>query len=414
MRYDTETLRSVQRSLIPHIDALNAMSGRLQHAVDRERALQLMRLFSGVEESSEGLSVLASLARIEEALVSLTALTRRGEEFVTLLGGIAEHADDAELNALQLWHCQPRRQLAGLSSPGFVSLLRSFATRADFGTASLTQGFAGLLTQALFSRTGPDFTAAALSIPLHLLSPQQQTIQARALSTEPTRAPQSLAELAQRIPEGHADSPQIRIERYGTASQPSWVVYAAGTIAMRPNARGEPWDLTSNLDLMARKKSDSQRALELSMKKAGISETDHVVFVGFSQGGMLAATLASSGRAGPTDLVTFGAPVSHLDLSSVGTVIAVEHHEDLVPALGGDASGSANDRTVLRASAQVPLAQEDSLPAHNLQRYTETAHRLDSQSGSSTLAAQQRRLFSDLIGSGTSSLWRASRTAPAD
>ena len=82
-------------------------------------------------------------------------------------------------------------------------------------------------------------------------------------------------------------SPASRLASSSTSGRP------------RPSRRSptdEPWDLTSNVTGVAGLDAGSLRATELAMHDAGIRPDDEVQFVGFSQGGLVAARLAASGE----------------------------------------------------------------------------------------------------------------------
>lgn len=417
MRYDTEQIRELQRGIERHLEQLRVLHDRLEWALHDARARAALVAFSSTAGAHTSSIQLTLLLRIEDALLELDSLYTAGLELAEILFRIACDAELTEAELTHLWQCLPRQNLGLLSSPVFADAVRRLSGLADLATATMIGGAQGMIAQAFGSGPGPDVTASVLASSFDLFAAKRTELGVRKQATHHTTAPTTLAELASRVPDAREGAPQVRIERYGSAAQPTWVVYAAGTVSMRPNARGEPWDLTSNLKLMAGQESDSLRGINKAMNAAGVRSTDHVIYVGFSQGGMLAATLAAADRPGQTDLVTFGAPVAQIDLSSVDGAITIEHHEDIVPAFGGPTDGSTDDRALIRESVHATRtgAEEntEALPAHNLDRYAQTAMRLEgallnSESGQA-LSIERETILNSLQGTGESALWRVSR-----
>lgn len=238
--------------------------------------------------------------------------------------------------------------------------------------------------------------------------------------TEVTRAPppRGLADLAERVPRAAAGAPQVRIERYGTTARPVWVVYAGGTIDWSASATREPWDLTSNLTLVAQRESGSYRAVVQAMREAGVGPGDPVVQVGHSQGGLVAARIAASGDFNTVAVATFGAPAGQVPVPPEVPMIATEHSDDLVPALGGtpgDTTATGNRHLVVRREAFAVTAppEGETVPAHNLDAYEETA-RLEDLSEEPRIVAF-REGIADLVGDepGEVTLWRGIRTGVA-
>ncbi len=148
-------------------------------------------------------------------------------------------------------------------------------------------------------------------------------------------APLGAEERLARVPEGD----QVRVEKYEAPGLPTrWIVYVGPTESFSPVASDEPWDLTSNFAGIAGLPAGSLRATELAMQEAGISEGDEVQFVGYSQGGLIAARLAGSDRWDAVSLETYGAPTGSVALPAELPGIAVRHTDDLVPALARPAS----------------------------------------------------------------------------
>ncbi len=226
--------------------------------------------------------------------------------------------------------------------------------------------------------------------------------------------PSGVADLARRIPSSSGVGPQIRIERYGAVARPAWVVYVGGTAAWSPVAGKDPWDMTSNVAAVAEQSSGSYRAVVEAMHEAGVSRADPVIGVGHSQGGLLVAQLAASEEFNTVALATFGAPAGQVMIPDAVPVIAAEHSDDLVPALGGaprDTTGEGNHHVVVRREvfADRDPPPGEALPAHRMDRYRETAAMIDASP--ENRLNEFRSVLRSTVGSapGEATFWRATR-----
>lgn len=184
---------------------------------------------------------------------------------------------------------------------------------------------------------------------------------------EGVSSPSGLAERLARIPPGETP---IRIDRYGDGGEPGHVeVYIAGTQDWGVGSSSHPFDLGSNLALVAGVSGAALVATELALRRAGVTPQDRVVFVGHSQGGAVAATLAESGRYRTAGLVTFGAPTGTLPVRGDYPAVLIEHSDDVVPTLGGA-------RHETRALV-VQTASEGTTSPHSRDSYQHTAERID-------------------------------------
>lgn len=112
-------------------------------------------------------------------------------------------------------------------------------------------------------------------------------------------------------------------------STQDWITFA-GQDAGRTN------DLDSNLALMMMPEFRSQyeRAVLEAMKEAGVGKDDPVMLVGFSQGGILAGTLAAyNDDYNWSAVVACGAPIDHMPIPDSTKVVSVQHDGDIVPRL---------------------------------------------------------------------------------
>jgi hypothetical protein len=225
----------------------------------------------------------------------------------------------------------------------------------------------------------------------------------------PPGPPAGFADLADRIPT-EEDGGQVRIERYGDEANPAWLVYIGGTVEWNPSGSTEPWDMASNVAAVADQDAGSYRAVLQALEQAGVRPGDPVLPVAHSQGGLVAAELAARGDINAVGLVTFGAPASQVSLPDALPVIAVEHSDDLIPALGGAATESDTRLYVRRELyADTPVPAGVPLPAHHLVGYRDTARLLDGSVEPRLLAFREQ--LGHMVGTaaGQQSVWHAER-----
>lgn len=226
--------------------------------------------------------------------------------------------------------------------------------------------------------------------------------------------PRGMADLARRIPAATGATPQVRIDRYGRGTRPAWVVYVGGTAQWSPLPGSDPWDLTSNITAVAEQSAGSYRAVEEAMREAGVKPSDPVIGVGHSQGGLIVAQVAASGDFNTVGVATFGAPAGQVPVPDAIPMIATEHADDLVPALGGaplDNTREGNRHLVV--SREVFAGREpppgESLPAHSMATYRDTARMIDASPEPRLI--QFREVVASTLGTepGRATYWRATR-----
>ncbi|MDQ1606750.1 MAG: hypothetical protein QOJ18_1117, partial [Microbacteriaceae bacterium] len=220
--------------------------------------------------------------------------------------------------------------------------------------------------------------------------------------------PAGFAERAARIPTGGA---QVRIERYPVVGGTDrFEVYLGGTIDDSLVASKEPWDMTSNVTAIAGGDAGSYDATRQAMALAGIDSSTPVVFNGYSQGGLIASMLAASGDYDTKGLFTVGAPAGQVEVPHDIPYVAIEHSNDLVPAVGGGWKSSEPVLVTRELFDDGADASERYLPAHELSRYRETARLADAaDEGRLTQAADALREFGSGATAGRTTLYRAER-----
>ncbi|HRN29185.1 MAG TPA: hypothetical protein PK890_05740 [Terrimesophilobacter sp.] len=296
-----------------------------------------------------------------------------------------------------------------LTDPATVELVRTIMSSADeamAGAMRMPLGFAaGLGEDGLgvmgISSSAASATAAAASVGFL----RESSVVVRPVSTRTDESPATGArDRIERIPHGNE---QIRIDRYSIVGEPDRIeVYIAGTAELGAGISEEALDMTSNMHAMAGASAGSQRAVEEALRQAGVTADTPIVFNGYSQGGLIAARLASSGEWNATGLVTVGAPAGVVAVPRDIPYLAIEHTDDLVPALGGRFEHS--EPLVVRrqfADGRVDVS-EKVLPAHDLDDYVYTAGLIDDEPDT-----RIRDLFErlDTGGTVTSKTYRADR-----
>ena len=230
------------------------------------------------------------------------------------------------------------------------------------------------------------------------------------LSTVPVGAPRDVAEALSRIPTESDGGAQVRIEEYGATH----VVYIGGTVDGSLGASAQPWDMSSNLAALGGDTGASENAVRRAMTDAGIRQGDPVILVGHSQGGLVAMRVAQSPDVTAEAVITAGSPIHAMAVPDGIPVVALEHTDDVVPALGGPVTHDQPGLTYVRESGAtaVPIVEPSLLPAHRLEAYIETARHVDALNLSEgTPIDRVRTQLQTLPGSGTSTLWRATRSA---
>ena len=196
---------------------------------------------------------------------------------------------------------------------------------------------------------------------------------------ERASAPATLASAAARMP-GAGES-RVRVERYempdGTRQ---FAVYIAGTQSIATRGGDDPFDMQSNIELYGGQSGASYDAVVAALRAAGAGEGDAVHAFGHSQGGMIAARLATEGGFDTRTVVTFGSPVAAA--VGPGTLsVAVRHTDDPVVALsagGLPTPTGAPGSFIAERVADPPANVGDlALPSHQMTAYAETAAMLD-------------------------------------
>ena len=163
----------------------------------------------------------------------------------------------------------------------------------------------------------------------------------------------------------------------------AWVVVVPGTQEWSPRAGPNPFDLTTDVRAFSGESTLAAAgvaaALTLARSRSGRATVDDpVLLVGHSQGGILAAALASDpGFAREhrvSHLVTTGAPVGLFPVPSRVRVLSVEHADDPVPRLDLTPNPAHATWLTLRSPA---AAQPVDVDRHGLDGYVATVRLLE-------------------------------------
>lgn len=182
---------------------------------------------------------------------------------------------------------------------------------------------------------------------------------------------QGVAERLARLPE--TDHP-IRVERYPLPDGTHHTeVFISGTREWSLGQERDPFDMHSNLALVAGVPAAASLAARQALVRAGVTPSDPVVFVGHSQGGAVATALAESGRFRTRALITAGAPVGLQPVTGDYPALRIEHTDDPIVALGG--TSLQGEQVIVRTdSGEAPW---DVAGAHGSETYIDTAKRID-------------------------------------
>ena len=159
----------------------------------------------------------------------------------------------------------------------------------------------------------------------------------------------------------------------------AWVVIVPGTQEWSPHAGVNPFDVTTDVRAVTGDATLAAAgvasALEVARGRAGGRSRagDPVVLVGHSQGGILAAALASdpafTRRNRVTHVVTSGSPVGLLPVPPTTAVLSVERGDDPVPRLDLSPNPDRPSWVTVRTPSTGPPVD---VRAHRLEGYVAT------------------------------------------
>ncbi len=219
--------------------------------------------------------------------------------------------------------------------------------------------------------------------------------------------PTSLAELLAHLREvsllsGDRDSPDngtIEVQTVQGPGGPRHVVYLPGTDDMLTTPGGpkgrddDVRDLPTNFAAVGGASTSYAEGILLAMAEAGIRPGEPVALVGHSQGGIMAAWLASHQDTYPvTAVVTAGSPIGGMGPYPDGTqVLSLENHGDAIPLVEGEANpDSARHLTLTFDAASLGIGEPSLVESHDLARYVAGAAAADASAHPSVVSALER------------------------
>jgi hypothetical protein len=197
----------------------------------------------------------------------------------------------------------------------------------------------------------------------------------------PTGVRDLLRGVASCYPEGGAPPGTVRVLRVThPGGRRAWVVEIPGTQDWWPLPGPNPFDLTGDVASLAGRATAAGEVVATALAAAGARTGEPVLLAGHSLGGMVAAGLAADpsfrSRFTVTHVLTAGSPVADYAVPEQVRVLALEHTDDLVPALDGrrdpDRAGWVTVRGV--SGGRRPLDPEG---AHDVGGYVRTAALVD-------------------------------------
>lgn len=156
-------------------------------------------------------------------------------------------------------------------------------------------------------------------------------------------------------PKLNPDAATIAIQRFRKKDgNVSWLVTIPGT----DGKSHSPFGWEQNAEVMSirsdtRKQADSTRMVVEAMRKSGIKSNDSVVLIGHSQGGIVAASIASdySKQYNIKHVITAGSPIANHPIPKNISVTSIEMDDELVPNLDGKENPSRKNWVTVRGHA---------------------------------------------------------------
>lgn len=172
--------------------------------------------------------------------------------------------------------------------------------------------------------------------------------------------------LGVRPPLVNPDAATIAIQRFKRSDgSSSWLVIIPGTDgkAHSPFGWAQNAEVMSHSSLM-RKQADSTRMVVEAMKRSGIKPNEPVALVGHSQGGIVAASIASdySKQYNIQHVVTAGSPIANHPIPKKTWVTSIEMDDEIVPSLDGKENPRRNNWVTIHGHAIHVKESNRSLP----------------------------------------------------
>lgn len=209
---------------------------------------------------------------------------------------------------------------------------------------------------------------------LSLGMPRDQLGGAKLTQIQQVKTVESMAEHAERLKAAYGAGSRITIEVYPLGYGRQINVYVPGTQSFSL-AGSNPLNIRSGLTALGGSIAPSQQSVEQALEQLGAGKGDRVLFVGHSQGALVAGNIATAPQ--PYEikgLISFGGPISHLDLKV--PTIAISHQSDPVSVLGGGVNPMRENWVTVSGDTKF----ETLVDAHRMNGYEKTAAELDESS----------------------------------
>lgn len=181
----------------------------------------------------------------------------------------------------------------------------------------------------------------------------------------------SISDHASRLRDAYGTGSRISIEVYPLGEGRQINVYVPGTQAFS-FAGSNPLNIRSGLTALGGSVAPSQQAVQQALAQLGAGALDQVLFIGHSQGALVAGNIVQQPQPYEVKgLISFGGPISHLDLKV--PTIAISHQSDPVSVLGGGVNPMRENWVTVSGDAKF----ETLVDAHRMSSYEVTAAELD-------------------------------------
>lgn len=184
----------------------------------------------------------------------------------------------------------------------------------------------------------------------------------------------SMVEHASRLRSSYGTGSKISIEVYPLGYGRQINVYVPGTQSFSFGG-SNPLNIRSGLTALGGSVAPSEQAVQQALAQLGAGVSDRVLFIGHSQGALVAGNIAQQPQPYEVKgLISFGGPISHLDLEV--PTIAISHQSDPVSVLGGGVNPMRENWVTVSGDAKF----ESLVDAHRMTAYEKTAAELDASS----------------------------------
>ena len=263
--------------------------------------------------------------------------------------------------------------IVGLTAPPSVAAanaMRSAASLAPITLSAPSWPFGSALGQS--PQKVPDLLAQLQGNLFFLGIRSLPVTESKLIATNQTVSANTFSEKLSRLQQSYFNPRSaIRIDSFKTKTGRDLVIYIPGTQSSKL-AGENVFNVGSNISVMTSTElAASELAVRQSLEKLGVTDSDRLLLIGHSQGGIIASNLVVSGDYQTAGLISVGAPIAHQDLDI--PVVSIEHANDIVPAL----SGQTNPISKTWVTVQNTPEAETIVDAHSMNTYIETAKLMD-------------------------------------